>query len=167
MVNISSKSEALKRVREAQTKANEARVERVHQNVDDAASFLVELGRLAAVDEWEENRILEIRAEGERRRHQHRQAGAAAVARIQGRGETLEAIGELEGVKVGEVCAVLKAAIAQAVVRSDAQVRPTARSRRRCVATRCGCVASRWCTSKSLGVVAYVERRRYRTTVLR
>jgi len=51
MVNINSKSEALKRVREAQTKANEARAERERQNVDDAASFLVELRRLAAVDE--------------------------------------------------------------------------------------------------------------------
>lgn len=64
MVNINSKSAARKRVREAQIKANEARLERERQNVDDAASFLVELGRLAAVDEWEQNRILEIRAEG-------------------------------------------------------------------------------------------------------
>jgi hypothetical protein len=53
MVNINSKSQARKRVREAQIRANETRLEREHQNVDDAASFLVELGRLAAVDEWE------------------------------------------------------------------------------------------------------------------
>lgn len=103
VVNINSKSAARKRVREAQHKANEARLERERQNVDDAASFLVELGRLAAVDEWERNRILEIRAEGERRRHEHRQAGATAVARMQGRGESLTAIAELAGVKVGEV----------------------------------------------------------------
>lgn len=109
MVNINSKSEARKKVREAQMKANEARLERERQNVDDAASFLVELGRLAAVDEWEQGRILEIRAEGERRRHEHRQVGAAAVARMQARGETLAAIAELAGVKVSDVRTVLKA----------------------------------------------------------
>jgi hypothetical protein len=120
VVNINSKSAARKRVREAQHKANEARLERERQNVDDAASFLVELGRLVAVDEWERNRIHEIRAEGERRRHEHRQAGATAVARMQGRGESLSAIAELAGVKVGEVRAVLKAADAQAAPRADA-----------------------------------------------
>lgn len=64
VVNINSKSAARKKVREAQMKANEARLEREHHNVDDAASFLVELGRLGAVDEWEQGRIVEIRAEG-------------------------------------------------------------------------------------------------------
>ncbi|WP_454561873.1 hypothetical protein [Mycobacterium haemophilum] len=108
MVNINSKLAARKRVREAQLKANEARVERERQNVDDAASFLVELGRVAAVEEWEETRILEIRAEAKRRRREHRQAGAAAVARMQGRGETLAAIAELAGVNVGDVRSVLK-----------------------------------------------------------
>jgi len=120
VVNINSKSAARKRVREAQHKANEARLERERQNVDDAASFLVEIGRLVAVDEWERNRILEIRAEGERRRHEHRQAGATAVARMQGRGESLTAIAELAGVKVGEVRAGLKSADAQAAPRADA-----------------------------------------------
>jgi hypothetical protein len=120
MVNINSKTQARKRVREAQIKANKARIERERQNVDDAASFLVELGRLAAVDEWQQNRILEVRAEGERRRHEHRQAGAAAVARMQGRGETLAAIAELAGVKVGEVRAVLMAANARPSARPDA-----------------------------------------------
>ncbi|WP_276806451.1 hypothetical protein [Mycobacterium nebraskense] len=80
MVNINSKSAARPRVREAQNKANEARLGRERQDVDDAASFLVELGRLAAIDEWERNRILEIRAEEERRRHEHGQASATAVA---------------------------------------------------------------------------------------
>lgn len=120
VVNINSKSAARKRVREARNKANEARLERERQNVDDAASFLVELGRLAAVDEWERNRILEIRAEGERRRHEHRQAGGTAVARMQGRGESLTAIAELAGVKVGEVRAMRKAADAHAAPRADA-----------------------------------------------
>ena len=120
VVNINSKSAARKRVREAQSRANEARLERERQNVDDAASFLVELGRLAAVDEWESDRVLEIRAEGERRRHEHRQAAAAAVTRMRGRGESLTAAAELAGVKVGEVRAVLKAADAQAAARPEA-----------------------------------------------
>ena len=119
MVNINSKSAARKRVREAQARAIEDRLERERQNVDDAASFLVELGRLAAVDEWEQGRLIEIRAEGERRRHEHRQVGAGAVARMLDRGETLTAIAELAGVKVSEVRAVLKSAGAQPVVAPD------------------------------------------------
>jgi hypothetical protein len=120
MANINSKTEARKKVREAKAKANEARLERERHNVDDAASFLVELGRLAAVDEWEQGRVVEIRAEGERRRHEHRQQGAAAVSRMLDRGETLTAIAELAGVKVSEVRAVLKSAGAQPVAPPDA-----------------------------------------------
>ncbi|SPM32278.1 hypothetical protein MRAB57_75 [Mycobacterium rhizamassiliense] len=120
MANINSKTEARKKVREAQAKANEARQERERHNVDDAASFLVELGRLAAVDEWEQGRVAEIRAEGERRRHEHRQEGAAAVSRMLDRGETLTAIAELAGIKVSEVRAVLKSAGAQPVAPPDA-----------------------------------------------
>ena len=120
MANINSKNAARKKVREAQAKANEARQERERLNVDDAASFLVELGRLAAVDEWEQGRVGEIRAEGERRRHEHRQEGAAAVSRMLDRGETLTAIAELAGVKVSEVRAVLKSAGAQPVAPPDA-----------------------------------------------
>ena len=120
MANINSKTEARKKVREAQARANEARLQRERQNVDDAASFLVELGRLAAVDEWEQGRVVEIRAEGERRRHEHRQAGAAAVSRMLDRGETLTAIAELAGVKVSDVRAVLKSTGAQPVAAPDA-----------------------------------------------
>src|SRR5271155_1054159 len=126
MANINSKTEARKKVREAQAKANEARQERERHNVDDAASFLVELGRLAAVDEWEQGRVAEIRAEGERRRHEHRQAGAAAVTRMQARGETLTAIAELAGGKVSDVRAVLKSAGAQPVAAPDALGAPPA-----------------------------------------
>ena len=110
MANINSKTEARQKVREAQAKANEARQERERQNVDDAASFLVEMGRLAAVDEWEQCRVAQIRAEGERRRHEHRRACAAAVKRMLDRRETLTAIAELAGVKVSEGRAILKSA---------------------------------------------------------
>ena len=110
MANINSKNAARKKVREAQARANEARQERERLNVDDAAAFLVKLGRLAGVDEWEQGRVAEIHAEGERRRHEHRQEGAAAVSRMLDRGETLAGIAELVGVKVSEVRAVLKSA---------------------------------------------------------
>jgi hypothetical protein len=119
MANINSKSAARKKVREAQAKANEARLQRERVNVDDAALFLVELGRLAAVDEWEQGRVAMIRAEGERRRHEHRQEGAAAVSRMLDRGESLAAIAKLAGVKVSEVRAVLKSAGARPVVAPD------------------------------------------------
>jgi hypothetical protein len=113
MANINSKTQARKKVREAHAKANEARLDRERHSVDDAALFLVELGRLAAVDEWEQGRAVENRADGERRRHEHRQASAAAVSRMLDRGESLTAIAELAGVKVSEVRAVLKSAGAQ------------------------------------------------------
>lgn len=120
MVNISTKADARKRVRETQIKANEVRAERERQNIEDTATLLVELGRMGGVDQWEQNRILEIHAEGERRRHEHRQAAASAAARMQARGETVAVIAELAGVKVGDVRRVLKAAGAQTSARSDA-----------------------------------------------
>jgi hypothetical protein len=125
VVKINSKVAARKKVREAQMKANEARQERERHNVDDAASFLVELGRLGAVDEWEQGRIVEIRAEGERRRHEHRQVGVAAVARMQARGETLAAIAELAGVKVSDMRTVLRSTSAQSVAPPDALGAPS------------------------------------------
>jgi hypothetical protein len=128
MANINSKNAARKKVREAQAKANEARQERERLNADDAASFLVELGRLAAVHEWEQRRVEAIRAEGERRRHEHRQEGAAALSRMVDRGEPLTAIAELAGAKVSEVRAVLKSAGAQPVALADALSAPSAAS---------------------------------------
>lgn len=120
MANIKSKNAARKKVREAQARANEARQERERLNVDDAAAFLVELGRLAAVDEWEQSRTDAIRAEGQRRRYENHQEGAAAVSRMLDRGETPTAIAKLAGVKVGEARAVLKSAGAQPVAPPDA-----------------------------------------------
>jgi len=128
VANISSKTEARKKVREAQARANEARQERERLNVDDAASFLVELGRTAAVDEWEHCRVAEIHAEGERRRHEHRQVAAAAGGRMQERGESLAAIAELAGVKVSEVRAALKTAGGPLVALPDALGAPSAAS---------------------------------------
>ena len=75
-------NQSAQKVREAEARANEARQEWERHNIDDAAAFLVELGRLAAVDEWEQGRVAEIRAEGERRRHEPRQEGAEAAKRM-------------------------------------------------------------------------------------
>jgi hypothetical protein len=120
MANINSKNAARKKVREAQARANEARQERERLNVDDAASFLVEVGRLAAVDEWEQGRVDEIHAEANRRRHEHRQEGAAAVSGMVDRGETPTAIAKLAGVKVSEVRAMLKSAEPRPIAPPDA-----------------------------------------------
>ncbi len=76
-------------------------------------------GPPGAVDEWEQGRIVEIRAEGERRRHEHRQVGAAAVSRMQARGEALAAIADLAGVKVSHVRTVLKSTNAQPLAAPD------------------------------------------------
>jgi hypothetical protein len=132
-----------------------ARLEREHRNVNDAASFLVELGRLATVDDWEQGRIVEIRAEGEQRRREHRQAGAAALSRMQTRGETLTAIAELAGVKVSDVRAMLKSAGAQRVAVRIFRVRIRA--------TVSGAVSceSWWPAANSVAIAGAAARRRW------
>ncbi len=86
MVNIQSKNQARRLVREAQAKANEDRAQRDRDNVDDMATFLVARTRLAGVDEWQAERVTHIRLEADRRREEHRSEGAAALARMRGRG---------------------------------------------------------------------------------
>ena len=51
MVNIQSKNQARRMLRDAQAKANEQRAQRDRDNVDDMAAFLVARTRLAGVDE--------------------------------------------------------------------------------------------------------------------
>jgi hypothetical protein len=72
---------------------------------------------MAGVDDWEHKRINEVRGKAARRRDQHRVVGAAAVARMQKRGETFVEIAELAGVKVSDLCAVLKAISARTATR--------------------------------------------------
>ena len=84
MGNIQSKSQARKRVREAQARANEERAQRNRANVDDMATFLVARTRLAGVDAWEAERVAQIGLDADRRRDEHRSEGAAAIARIKG-----------------------------------------------------------------------------------
>jgi hypothetical protein len=107
-----SKVEARRRVREAQIRANEARAQREKANVDDAATLVVAVGKVGEVDAWETERLAQardqVRAEANRRRVEHRAEAAAAVARMQQRGETLATIAELTGASVGEIRALLR-----------------------------------------------------------
>jgi hypothetical protein len=50
MVNIQSMAQARKRVRAAQTEAQAERAQREREDVEDAATFVVSRGRVAAVD---------------------------------------------------------------------------------------------------------------------
>jgi hypothetical protein len=110
MVNIQSKSQARKMVREAQARANEERAQRDRDNVDDMATFLVARTRLAGVDEWQAERVAQIGREADRRREEHRGDAAAALARIRGRGESIAALAQLAIISEGEVRSYLKSA---------------------------------------------------------
>ena len=110
MVNIQSKSQARKMVRDAQNKANEQRAQRDRDNVDDMAVFLVARTRLGGVDEWRAERVAQIDLEADRRRDEHRSECAAAIERIRARGETVAAIAALANVSVTEVRSHLKVA---------------------------------------------------------
>ena len=107
-----SKVEARRRVREAQARANEARAQREKANVDDAATLVVAVGKVGEVDAWETERLAQardqVRAEANRKRVDHRAEAAAAIARMQQRGETLATIAELTGASVGEIRALLR-----------------------------------------------------------
>ena len=107
-----SKVEARRRVREAQARANEARAQREKANVDDAATLVVAVGKVSEVDAWETERLAQardqVRAEANRKRVDHRAEAAAAIARMQQRGETLATIAELTGASVGEIRALLR-----------------------------------------------------------
>lgn len=114
MVNIKSKNQARRAVREAQTRANQARVQRERQNVEDTAVLLLAQGRLGGITDWEAERIEQIRAEGQRRRCEHQKKAAEAIVRLQQRGESLQAIAELAQTSVAELRALLKSAAQQA-----------------------------------------------------
>src|SRR6185312_10107459 len=107
-----SKVEARRRVREAQARANEARAQRERANVDDAATLVVAVGKVSEVDAWETERLAQardqVRAEANRKRVDHLAEAAAAIARMQQRGETLATIAELTGASVGEIRALLR-----------------------------------------------------------
>jgi bacillopeptidase F (M6 metalloprotease family) len=90
MAGNNSKVEARRRVREAQARANEARAQRERANVDDAATFIVAVGKVTEVDAWESERLAVVRehvgAEASRRR-----ADCRAEAGVASRGMTTPA----------------------------------------------------------------------------
>jgi hypothetical protein len=110
VVNIQSREAARKAVREVQAKALAERAQRERGNVEDAATFVLSRGRVAAVDGWEAQRVAQVAAEAARRRGEHRLAAAAAVTRMRGRGELLGAIAELAQTTENDVRAHLKLA---------------------------------------------------------
>ncbi len=101
------KLEARRRAREEQAKANAERVQRDRANVEDVAIWTVAVNKVAAVDAWEAERLAavreQVRAEAARRRAGDRAQGSAAIARMQGRGETLATIAKLAGAGVGVI----------------------------------------------------------------
>jgi hypothetical protein len=113
MADYNSKMTARKKVREAQQKVRDERELRERANVEDMATFLVLRTRLAGVDQWEADRVAQVSAEASRRRDEHREAAAAAIARIRARGESIAAIARLADTTVSDVRAYLKFAAAR------------------------------------------------------
>ena len=112
MAGNTSKVEARRRAREALARINEARAQRERANVDDAATFMVAVGKLTDVDVWESERLAvvreHVRAEATRRRENCGAEAGVAVARMQQRGETLATIAALAGLGIGEIRAMLR-----------------------------------------------------------
>jgi hypothetical protein len=120
MATVNSKIEARRAVRKAQAQAIAARAKRERQNIDDTASLMMTQGRLGAIDDWESERIDQVRAEGQRRRQEQRAKAADAVRRLRERGESLQSIAALANTTVAELralsAAVRSAAAAAATV---------------------------------------------------
>jgi hypothetical protein len=90
---------------------------------DYLATFLLARDRLAAIDDWEAEKVAGIAAAAARRRDEHRVLGAGAVCRIRERGVTVADIAKLASIPASEVRAYLKAGNA----RRSAEARPRRR----------------------------------------
>ncbi|HUO39939.1 MAG TPA: hypothetical protein VMU34_19800 [Mycobacterium sp.] len=108
MGNVQNKAAARRAVREAHARAQEERARRERENIEDLAAFLVARDRLAAVDEWQAERVAGILAEAARRRDEHRVVAATAVCRIHERGGAVIDIARLTSVSEMEVRGYLK-----------------------------------------------------------
>jgi hypothetical protein len=97
---------------EATRRANEARAARDKANIDDATNFLYEVGKVADVEVWKKERLAQLReqvdVEAAKRVAAHRAKAGAAVARMQGRGETLTTIAAGTDVGIGIVRNMLR-----------------------------------------------------------
>ena len=102
-----SKLEARRRAVEGTRRAHEARAARDKANIDDTTHFLYEVGKVAEVEVWKIQRLAQLReqvdAEAAKRVATHRARAGAAVARMQGRGETLTTIAARTDVGIGIV----------------------------------------------------------------
>ncbi|MGV0740206.1 hypothetical protein ABQF35_28230 [Mycobacterium syngnathidarum] len=105
---IESKSDVRRKVREAQTRAQQERIQREAANREDMVAFLLAEQKLEAVDEWERERRAQVHGDAEQRRHEQRIAGAKALARMQERGETIRDIASLGDVPEKKVRSYLK-----------------------------------------------------------
>lgn len=107
-----SKIEARRRAREATRRANEDRAARDKANIEDAANYLVAVGRIAEVEAWKKDRLAQLRdhleAEAGKRVAAHRAEAGAAIVRMQERGETLASIAARTVAGIGEVRALLR-----------------------------------------------------------
>ncbi len=107
MTAATSKVQARRRAREATRRANEERAARDQANIDDAADFLVAVAKLAEVVEWKQQRLAQLHAqvdaEAANRVAAQRGKAGAAVARMQGRGESLTTIAARTDLGIGIV----------------------------------------------------------------
>ncbi|QZH69421.1 hypothetical protein [Mycolicibacterium farcinogenes] len=95
MAKIESRSDVRRKVREAQTRAQQERLKRESDNREDMVAFLLAEQKLQAVDGWEAEHLAQVRGEAEQRRHEQRVEGAKALARLKARGETIKDIAAL------------------------------------------------------------------------
>lgn len=107
-MNKTSKTDARRRVREAQAKANEHRAQRERDNAEDAATILVAVGNIEEVDAWEARRLAAVSAEADKRRAGSRNIAGAGIAKMKARGENLTSIAALTNIGVGELRAMLR-----------------------------------------------------------
>jgi hypothetical protein len=106
---VKSIAAARKAVREASAKAQQERARRERDNIEDLATFLVARARLAAVDDWEAEKVAGIAAAAARRRDEQRGAAAEAICRIRERGVTVADIAKLASIAESDVRAYIKA----------------------------------------------------------
>lgn len=110
MGKIESRSDVRRKVREAQTRAQQERLKKESDNREDMVAFLLAEQKLQAVDGWEAEHLAQVRGEAEQRRHEQRVEGAKALARMKARGETIKDIAALGDVPEKLVRSYLKLA---------------------------------------------------------
>lgn len=114
MAKIESRSDVRRKVREAQTRAQQERLKRESDNREDIVAFLLAEQKLQAVDDWEAEHVAQVHGDAEQRRHEQRVEGAKALARMKARGESIKDIAVLGDVPEKLVRSYLKLAASTA-----------------------------------------------------